>query len=219
MRVGETDLSKEIDCNTSDDAEDCAEPYQDIPVDKFIKHEQYSASRKNNDIALIKLAKPARLNFSKYSIQYSQLNVSSFCLFHYSDVQPICLPFPELLRSTIPGNMIVSGWGVTEDRKNKSSKLRYALVPIVEPDQCRRSLRVLSDAVTMDEGQVCAGGGSDRADNCHGDSGGPLQYFGKQAVVIHGIVSWGQDSCGELNTPGVYTKVSHYLDWIINNLK
>ncbi|XP_065079921.1 vitamin K-dependent protein C-like, partial [Ochlerotatus camptorhynchus] len=198
VRVGETDLSKEIDCNNAEGEEDCADPYQDIQVAKFIKHELYSPSGKINDIALVKLARPAQFN---------------------DNVRPICLPLPEILPKTLPKKMIVSGWGFTEHGNGRSKELRYANVPIVEPNQCRRSLTHLTDAATVHESQVCAGGGSDDADNCKGDSGGPLQYFGRQSIIIHGIVAWGQQSCGELRTPGVYTKVSHYLDWIIDKLK
>lgn len=49
-----------------------------------------------------------------------------------------------------------------------------------------------------------------------GDSGGPLQlYHPHQSCMyeIIGVTSFGK-GCGNINTPGVYTRVYHYLDWI-----
>ncbi|XP_065079919.1 kallikrein-8-like [Ochlerotatus camptorhynchus] len=198
VRVGETDLSKPIDCNYAQGEVDCADPFQDIKVARFIRHQKYSASKRKNDIALIKLEHPAKLN---------------------DNVQPICLPLPEMLPKKFPPKMMVSGWGFTEDRNEISNQLRFANVPIIGQNQCQQSLRRLSDVYTVDESQVCAGNDIGLADNCEGDSGGPLQYFGNKGYVIHGVVSWGLASCGKESAPGVYTKVSQYLNWIIDNLK
>ena len=46
-----------------------------------------------------------------------------------------------------------------------------------------------------------------------GDSGGPLTCEQHQVQVIYGLVSWG-DQCGRANKPGVYTRVTDYLDWV-----
>ena len=51
-------------------------------------------------------------------------------------------------------------------------------------------------------------------DTCQGDSGGPL--FAKSSLnkyVLAGITSFGI-LCALPNYPGVYTRVSYYLDWI-----
>jgi secreted trypsin-like serine protease len=58
-------------------------------------------------------------------------------------------------------------------------------------------------------------------DSCNGDSGGPLAYrIGDTEApwYLIGIVSYGTRKCG-VGIPGVYTKVTNYLDWIERNLK
>lgn len=46
-----------------------------------------------------------------------------------------------------------------------------------------------------------------------GDSGGPLTCKVNDASVVYGLVSWG-DQCGRKNKPGVYTRVTEFVDWI-----
>lgn len=61
-----------------------------------------------------------------------------------------------------------------------------------------------------------AAGGSDA---CQGDSGGPLILEGSEpgADVQVGIVSFGA-GCGRANTPGVYTDVRRYRQYITEQL-
>lgn len=51
-----------------------------------------------------------------------------------------------------------------------------------------------------------------------GDSGGPLVCQGTSRWYLVGITSWGA-GCGEVNKPGVYTKVSSVLPWIYSNMQ
>lgn len=63
MRLGEHTISTSKDCN---EADVCAAAPQNIDVEEFIKHPKYSVSRFKNDIALVRLAKPATFNKSTY---------------------------------------------------------------------------------------------------------------------------------------------------------
>lgn len=102
---------------------------------------------------------------------------------------------------------------------HKSSKLLKTSVPVIPTEECRKTY--YSYASITDK-QICAGGYLGR-DSCGGDSGGPLKYISKvnnvSKYVQYGIVSYGPKHCGADGQPGVYTNVSKYISWIIDNIK
>ena len=49
--------------------------------------------------------------------------------------------------------------------------------------------------------------------NLKGDSGGPLFYDYQGSLYQIGIVSFGK-GCAEPRYPGVYTRVTKYIDWL-----
>lgn len=57
--------------------------------------------------------------------------------------------------------------------------------------------------------------------NIPGDSGGPLMMEERSSgrFLLVGLVSFGPRACGVSNNlPGVYTKISSYIEWIARNI-
>lgn len=54
-----------------------------------------------------------------------------------------------------------------------------------------------------------------------GDSGGPIMREDNRTgrFVLLGLVSFGPRTCGVSSFPGVYSRTSSYLEWILNNMQ
>ena len=65
---------------------------------------------------------------------------------------------------------------------------------------------------------MCAGLPEGGKDACGGDSGGPLLVKRNEDPTWYqiGIVSHGY-GCGLPDSPGIYTIVADYLDWIVDH--
>uniref|UniRef100_A0AAY5KHL2 trypsin n=1 Tax=Esox lucius TaxID=8010 RepID=A0AAY5KHL2_ESOLU len=170
---------------------------QTIDVEKAIRHENYreTPAAVYNDIALLKLK-----------------GANGRCANESQFVRVACLPdgvFPDGTECTI------SGWGATEHSLYGSSNLLDAQVMLINQESC-------SDAevygTVLDTSMFCAGHMQGGVDSCQGDSGGPLTCNKQGTHVLYGIVSWG-DQCGRQNKPGVYTRVSHFNNWIKSKIQ
>ncbi|XP_072436733.1 complement factor I [Chiloscyllium punctatum] len=172
---------------------DIADNEEILPVEKIIIHHDYNAKTYQNDIALIK-------------VKHVFLDKECVPLSH--DVQPVCVPWSEYLFRP-KKTCIISGWG--QAREDRVSILRWAELDIF--GNC-------SDIYQSDfyEGMECAGKMDGTVDACKGDSGGPLVCTDERnEVYVWGLVSWGEE-CGKYGRPGVYTKVSHYFEWISSHV-
>lgn len=64
-------------------------------------------------------------------------------------------------------------------------------------------------------------GGVKGFDSCGGDSGGPMVMVDSVTspkYYMFGIVSFGSKFCGAKTTPGVYTNIVMYMEWILDNI-
>ncbi|KAH8315135.1 hypothetical protein KR059_010741, partial [Drosophila kikkawai] len=170
-----------------------AEPSDPVTfaVKEVRTHERYfSRIGFYNDIAILVLDKPVRK--SKYVI-------------------PVCLPKGLRMppKERLPGRRAtVVGWGTTYYGGKESTSQRQAELPIWRNEDCDRSY-----FQPINENFICAGYSDGGVDACQGDSGGPLMMRYDSHWVQLGVVSFG-NKCGEPGYPGVYTRVTEYLDWI-----
>ncbi|XP_033308247.1 tryptase-like isoform X2 [Bombus bifarius] len=167
-------------------------------INRIVRHPSYKPPAMYADIALLKLSTAVAFN---------------------NEVRPACL---YQRYDTVPMQAWISGWGVTEfDAEEESDQLQKALLNIVDNIDCaikyNESISIAIPYGIMPS-MICAGDTLSgwNKDTCHGDSGGPLQIphpRNECLFQVLGITSFGQ-GCAIVNTPGVYTRVSHYLNWI-----
>ena len=195
IRLGEWDLQSENDCNEN---KYCNPPVKDVSVEKIIVHESYrpDSIEQFHDIALIRLAE---------YVDYNEV------------LKPICLPSAEKFKTlNLDGKKLyVVGWGRTETERQSRYKL-YVGVNAVPQQTCVQIYG--RDGVAVKPTQICAGGVKGE-DSCQGDSGGPLMRNENPYYYLIGLVSYGPQACGTENIPGVYTRVSSYIDWIVSKME
>lgn len=164
-------------------------------VEKIIIHKGYDQYEMNNDIAMIKLATPVA--FNKF-------------------VSPVCLPEKEVPVGT---KCFITGFGKIKHPGTMTRILQEADLRVVSNEACENKNRDVID-IPITSGMICAGsGGSSIKSGCHGDSGGPYVCNVNGRWELHGAVSWGSPKCKSSQTYTVFARVTHFLDWIQNNLK
>lgn len=174
---------------------------QERNVTNMIMHEDLDSKSLTNDIALIVLEQPLTLT---------------------ETVNTVCLP-PQGVQTRRNTVCISSGWGKNAaDRHGKYQEtLKKVELPIVGRRKCENQLRKtrLGPFYNLNYSLMCAGGG--RQDTCKGDGGAPLfckiphdeDRFYQTGIVAGGV------GCGREVVPGIYVNVSHFTNWILQQLR
>jgi len=166
-----------------------------IKAKDITTHPYYNHTWAKNDIALITMEK--------------EVEMSEF-------IRPICLPLSNDGDEAVKA--VVSGWGLDRDG-DASSSLEKLEVDIIPNEECNLLLSKYPEDVPVTSDMICAVNlESNGTDACEGDSGGPLTVNYDDQHFLIGLVSWGY-GCGEWDSPGVYTKVFNYLEWIIVHMR
>lgn len=166
--------------------------FKEYKVANIKQHPKFQRHGFYNDIGLIEL---------KSDVEYDDL------------ILPICLPTEYDLKRDMSGYMAtVLGWGTLSYGGQGSKLLQQVAMPIWNNKDCDdRYLQHIGKTF------VCAGFLTGGKDACQGDSGGPLMVGDKSGRwTLHGVVSFGK-TCAQAGYPGVYTRVTEYLDWIRDN--
>ncbi|XP_011646256.1 serine proteinase stubble isoform X2 [Pogonomyrmex barbatus] len=170
-------------------------PYVERGVAKKVVHPKYNFFTYEYDLALVRLE--SSLTFAAH-------------------ISPICLPATDDL--LIGENATVTGWGRLSEGGTLPSVLQEVSVPIVSNDRCKSMFLRAGRHEFIPDIFLCAGYETGGQDSCQGDSGGPLQVRGKDGrYFLAGIISWGI-GCAEANLPGVCTRISKFVPWILKNV-
>ncbi|XP_068622390.1 trypsin-7-like [Battus philenor] len=130
-------------------------------------------------------------------------------------IKPICLP-TDKTNLYVGVKAVASGWGTLSEEGKVSCTLQEVEVPVISNEECRKTKYTPS---MITDNMMCAGyPKTGQKDSCQGDSGGPLVTDRKhdKRYELIGVVSWG-NGCARVGYPGVYTRVTNYIDWIKEN--
>lgn len=166
-----------------------------IHVKQIYVHNSYITASMGNDIAVLELERDPS---PRRSVQISDSS-----------------DFNELKKDS---PMTVIGFGnrkeVGGEKSDPATILHQVQVPFVPLPECKTKgsdQDAKDDYSKLTNNAFCAG--SFGKDSCSGDSGGPIFFDSNNGRKQMGVISWG-DGCGRANSPGVYTNLSAFNDWL-----
>ena len=155
-------------------------------VAQIYMHEDYDSVATNNDIAILEL---------------------ETAITNVTPIKPLTAEIESLLNT---GDLLtVMGWGnLSVDGQSFPTVLQKVDVALYDRAECNKAY---GGGIT--EQMLCAGFELGGKDSCQGDSGGPLVINKNGEWYQAGVVSFGE-GCAVAGFPGVYARVSKFLDWI-----
>ncbi|XP_053204820.1 serine protease filzig-like [Panonychus citri] len=208
---------------------------QTVSVNQTFVHPNFNRSTLKHDIALLKLQKNIQFGDNIQPIclpesgedelfygrmgtvsgwgklDFSFLSVCCYCVLTLNIYPSFCL-------YTFSSFFSLSSITTEPNTKKLPDKLQVTQVPMIKYDKCQESYSEYNKEVKIPESSLCAGFQEGGKDACFGDSGGPLMINMKGYWTLVGIVSNGI-KCAQPKLPGVYTRVSYYLEWIEKTIK
>ena len=161
----------------------------EIASDGIFEYPNYNPKTHENDIALIKLAKPVE------------------------NIKPVKLVSDNFFEKE--GQLtVVSGWGLMENEQ-KPTQLRYGILPIIDNNRAIKWDSTYKNSVFTST--IVAGYPNGGVSFCAGDSGGPLLVYDGAHWLQLGIVSatkFGrvysfEPTCGAKHKPDIFTRLSY----------
>lgn len=169
---------------------------QDSSIKEIIIHEDYDSAALTNDICILVLDNALQIKPDQ----------------GLGSVDRVAMPtrnddFPTGTKA------VVSGWGTTSSGGSSPDVLRRVDVFVDSYETCYAAYG------DMYQESAHIGASDDGKDSCQGDSGGPMTCLDAQSrSKLCGIVSWGR-GCALPDYPGIYTRVTSYIQWINTHLQ
>ncbi|XP_076483695.1 venom serine protease Bi-VSP-like [Bombus vancouverensis nearcticus] len=143
-----------------------------------------------------------------------------FHLFFYFSgyVYPICTKEPLRKSNFVGYNPLVAGWGALRYRRPRRNALMEVQMPVIKNAECKIAYSKFPNAPDITDGIICAEHAQGGEDSCTADRGGPLLIQHEITSYLIGIVSYAY-KCGTAGYPSVYTRVTSYLDFILQAMQ
>ncbi|EEB10689.1 tripsin, putative [Pediculus humanus corporis] len=171
----------------------------DKKVIKIHFHPKYQCGKFIDDIALLELEND---------------------IYWTKSIGPACLPKNYDNDNDLTNrSATLAGWGWLNEKYSEGRRpdiLQKVQVNVFDNDKCRDWYSSQGKNVKILNTQLCAGHESGGKDACWADSGGPLMISeSDNSVTVVGVVSTGI-GCGRPKLPGIYTRITEYIPWILN---